>query len=328
MSTPRTLSSSQEPAIPPDRLKEFVRHIFTAHDVPGQDAETASAALVRANLRGVDSHGVARVPMYCERLRRKVTNARPNLGSMRVAPAVVQVDGDDGLGLVVGKFAMAKAVALAHESGIGLAGVKRSSHYGMGALYVLQAVEAGCVGMAFTNASPALPVWGGNSPFLGTSPFAAAAPGGHGPPFVLDMACSIVARGKLKYAAQRGEAIPEGLALDKEGRPTTDGEKAFEGVMLPFGGVKGAGLSMLMEVLGGVLTGAAFGGEVRNPFKGLDGPQNTGHFFVALRADLFMPMDHFVERMQVLAERVRSQPLADGFEKILTPGEPEARCEI
>ena len=315
------------PAVRPDRLTEFVQHIFTAHDVPDQDAATAAAALVRANLRGVDSHGVARLPMYCERLRRKVTNARPNLDSMRVAPAVVQVDGDNGLGLVVGKFAMAEAIALAHESGIGLAGVKRSGHYGMGALYVLQAVEANCVGMAFTNASPALPVWGGRSPFLGTSPFAAAAPAGDGPPFVLDMACSIVARGKLKYAAQRGEAIPEGLALDKEGRPTTDGKKAFEGVMLPFGGMKGAGLSMLMEVLGGVLTGAAFGGEVRNPFKGLDGPQNTGHFFLALRADLFMPMDRFVERMQVLAERVRSQPLADGFEEILTPGEPEARCE-
>ncbi|KPJ78463.1 MAG: hypothetical protein AMJ54_03590 [Deltaproteobacteria bacterium SG8_13] len=320
-------SSEYRPVIRHDRLTDFVQRVFIAHNMPAEDAGTAAAALVKANLRGVDSHGVARVPMYCERLRRGVANARPNLRTMRVAPAVVQVDGDDGLGLVVGSHAMAAAVALALESGIGLAGVKRSGHYGMAALYVLQAVAAGCVGMAFTNASPALAVWGGRSPFLGTSPFAAGAPAGSSPPFVLDMACSIVARGKLKFAAQRGEAIGAGLALDRDGQPTTDGKKAFEGVMLPFGGVKGAGLSMLMDVLSGVLTGAAFGGEVRNPFTGLDAPQNTGHFFIALKADLFMPQQRFEQRMQVLADRVRSQPPAAGFEEILMPGEPEARTE-
>ena len=323
----RTLSLFAGPVIPHDRLADLVRQIFVAHDVPVEDAAGAAAALVRANLRGVDSHGVARVPMYCERLRRKITNARPNLRATRVATAVEQVDGDDGLGLVVGKYAMSEAISLASECGIGLVGVRRSGHYGMAALYILQAVEAQCVGFAFTNASPAIPVWGGRSPFLGTSPFAAGAPVGDGPPFVLDMACSIVARGRLKYAAQRGEAIAEGLALDKDGRPTTDGREAFEGVMLPFGGVKGAGLSMLMDVLSGVLTGAAFGGEVRNPFKGLDAPQNTGHFFIALKADLFMPLARFEERMKVLAERVRSQPPAEGFEEILMPGEPEHRTE-
>ena len=327
MGTRQTLSSPDKPVIRHDLLKDLVQQIFSAHDLPAEDAETAAAALVRANLRGVDSHGVARVPMYCERLRRGVANARPKLGSVRVAPAVVHVDGDDGLGLVVGKYAMAEAIALARQSGIGLAGVKRSGHYGMAALYVLQAVAAGCVGMAFTNASPAIPVWGGRRPFLGTSPFAAGAPSGGGPPFVLDMACSVVARGKLKFAAQRGEPISPGLALDKDGRPTTDGKKAFEGVMLPFGGVKGAGLSLLMEVLSGVLTGATFGGQVRNPFRELDAPQNTGHFFIALKADLFMPLERFEQRMQELAGRIRSQPLAEGFDEILMPGEPEERTE-
>jgi LDH2 family malate/lactate/ureidoglycolate dehydrogenase len=197
----------------------------------------------------------------------------------------------------------------------------------MGALYVLQAVEAGCIGLAFTNASPALPVWGGRTPFLGTSPFAAGVPAGAAPPFVLDMACSIVARGKLKFAAQRGDPIPEGLALDKQGRPTTDGAEAFEGVVLPMGGVKGAGLSMLMDVLSGVYTGAAFGGDVRNPFTGLDGPQHTGHLFLAFKADLFMPRDIFETRMQTLGARVKAQPRAEGFDEILMPGEPEDRKE-
>jgi len=306
-------------------LLGFVQRVFVGHGLPAADAETAARALVWANLRGVDSHGVARVPMYCERLRRGATNPRPDIVIRPVAPAASLVDGDDGLGLVVGKAGMGEAIRIAQEAGIGLVGVRRSGHYGMGALYVLQAIEAGCLGMAFTNASPALPVWGGRTPFLGTSPFAAGAPAGQAPPFVLDMACSVVARGKLKFAAQRGEPIPEGLALDREGRPTTDGAAAFEGVVLPFGGVKGAGLSMLMEVLSGVFTGAAFGGEVRNPFTGLDGPQGTGHFFVALRADLFQPLAVFADRMETLAARAKEQPLAPGFDEILMPGEPEHR---
>lgn len=309
------------------RLQEFVRQVFIAYGLPEEDAETSAYALVRANLRGVDSHGVARVPMYCNRLRRGVAKARPDIRVERVAPAAALVDGDDGLGLVVGRRGMQEAITLAREAGIGLVGVKRSGHYGMAALYILQAVEARCIGLAFTNASPALPVWGGHRPFLGTSPFAAGAPAGDGPPFVLDMACSIVARGRLKFAAQRGESIPEGLALDKHGRATTDGRAAFEGVMLPIGGVKGAGLSMLMEVFSGVLTGAAFGGEVRNPFTGLDAPQGTGHFFIALKADLFQAFEVIEERMKVLAARVKAQPLAAGFDEILMPGEPEYRRE-
>jgi len=308
-------------------LQQWMVKIFESYDLSPPDAGIAARALVKASLRGVDSHGVARTAMYCERLRRKVANPRPDIRITRVARAASLVDGDNGLGLVVGHRAMAEAVSIARESGIGLAGVKNSGHYGMGALYILQAIESRCVGLAFTNASPALPVWGGRTKFLGTSPFAAGAPAGPSGPFVLDMACSVVARGKLKFAAQRGQPIPEGLALDRQGRPTTDGAEAFEGVVLPMGGVKGAGLSMLMEVLSGVFTGAAFGGEVRNPFTGLDGPQGTGHFFMAIKAGLFMPLESFEARMRTLTRRVKEQPRAQGFDEILMPGEPETRTE-
>ncbi len=321
------MPNSESVTIRAEDLTNWLQPVFGAHGLPEADAATATRALVRASLRGVDSHGVARVPMYCERLRRGVANPVPDIRVQRTAPAAALVDGDNGLGLVVGPRAMDAAIAIARDKGIGLAGVRRSGHYGMAALYILQAVEAGCVALAFTNASPALAVWGGRTPFLGTSPFAAGAPAGAAPPFVLDMACSTVARGKLKFAAQRGDPIAEGLALDRHGRPTTDGAAAFEGVMLPMAGVKGSGLSMLMEVLSGVLTGAAFGGEVRNPFTGLDGPQNTGHFFLALRSDLFMTREDFDSRMQTLRERVTAQPRADGFEEVLMPGEPEARTE-
>ena len=321
------MPSSETVRIAVDDIKRWLQPVFESHGLPELDAATASRALIKASLRGVDSHGVARVPMYCERLRRGVANPQPDIRMQRTAPAVVSVDGDNGLGLVVAPRAMDAAMAIARENGIGLAGVRRSGHYGMAALYILQAVEAGFAALAFTNASPALAVWGGREPFLGTSPFAAGAPAGEAPPFVLDMACSTVARGKLKFAAQRGEPIAEGLALDRQGRPTTDGAEAFKGVVLPMGGVKGSGLSMLMEVLSGVLTGAAFGGEVRNPFTGLDGPQNAGHFFLALRTDLFMSREDFERRMQALRARVKIQPRAEGFQEILMPGEPEARIE-
>lgn len=321
------MAANQTVTMASEELARWLQQVFEHYDLRSTEARTAARALVKASLRAVDSHGVARVAMYCERLRRGVANPRPDIQVTRVATAVGLLDGDDGLGLVVGRRAMAEAITIARENGIGVVGVKRSGHYGMAALYILQAIEAGCAALAFTNASPALPVWGGRTQFLGTSPFAAGAPSGKGAPFVLDMACSKVARGKLKFAAQRGEPIPEGLALDRQGRPTTDGAEAFEGVVLPMGGVKGSGLSLLMEVMSGVMTGAAFGGEVRNPFTGLDGPQGTGHFFMAMKADLFMPMDAFETRMETLAKRVKAQPRAAGFDEIMMPGEPEARSE-
>jgi LDH2 family malate/lactate/ureidoglycolate dehydrogenase len=139
------------------------------------------------------------------------------------------------------------------------------------------------------------------------------------------MAMTTVARGKLKFAAQRGEAIPPGLALDKEGRPTTDGAAAFEGTVLPFGGVKGACLSWMMDLLAGAFTGARYGGEVGNPFATLDRPQGTGHLLIAIRGDLFMPMTELLERLDDLAGRAKDLPKAAGIEEILSPGEPETR---
>jgi LDH2 family malate/lactate/ureidoglycolate dehydrogenase len=197
----------------------------------------------------------------------------------------------------------------------------------MAALYALRAARAGQVGMVFTTASPAMPPHGGRAKFLGTSPLAVAAPTGDGPPFCLDMAMSVAARGKLKFAAQRGQPIPRGLALDRDGRPTADGAAAFDGTVLPFGGVKGAGLSWMMDVLAGALTGAGHAGEVANPFTGLDRPQNAGNLMLAIRADLFMPLAAFVGGMNRLAARAKAVPLADGFDEILSPGEPEARRE-
>ena len=223
---------------------------------------------------------------------------------------------------------MGEAIRIAQETGTALVSVKNSNHYGMAAYYVLQALEAGLIGMAFTNASPAFPPWGGRAPFFGTSPLAVAVPAGKQPAFVLDMAMSVSARGHVYMAAQAGSVIPSGLALDAEGLPTTDPNALINGgAMLPFGGVKGTALSMLMDILGGVLSGAAFAGQVGNPHSGFDRPQNVGHLFICFRPDLFMTREAFLSRMDELIVTMKAQPKAQGFDEILVPGERERRNE-
>jgi LDH2 family malate/lactate/ureidoglycolate dehydrogenase len=207
---------------------------------------------------------------------------------------------------------------------VGLALASHSNHFGIAACYLLQAVEVGMAAMVLTNASPAMPVWGGRTAFLGTSPFALAAPGGHAP-LLLDMATSVAARGKIRRAARSGESIPEGWALDEDGRPTTDAGAALSGIVLPLGGPKGSGLSLMMEALAGVISGAAFGGEVRNQYSDLETPQNVGHLFLAFRVDLFMPSQDYDARIDALVERAKACPTADGFDEILVPGERESR---
>jgi LDH2 family malate/lactate/ureidoglycolate dehydrogenase len=312
--------------VPAKLLHRLTSDIFAAHGVPRNDADRVAECLVEADLRGVASHGVGRIPIYTERLRRKLVNPTPSLATERAMTVAARVDGDNGLGFVVGTRAMELAIEIAGTHGVGLVLAHRSTHYGMAASYLMQALEAGFCAFAFTNASPAMPIWGGRDAFLGTSPFAFAAPGGDGcPPVVIDMAMSVVARGKIRRAMQRGEKIPEGWALDAEGRATTDAKAGYEGVVLPAAGVKGSALSLMMEILAGVLSGAAFGGEVRNQYVDFEQPQNVGHCFLALKPDLFMPRAELAQRMGDLARRAKSGARAQGVDEILLPGEPEAR---
>lgn len=314
--------------VSPDVLRAFTREIFEKLGLSAKDAAIVSDCLVKANLRGLDSHGIARIPIYAERLRLKLVNPRPKIEITRVAPSAVHVDGDDAMGMVAGKRAMAEAVAIAKENGVGLAGVKKSTHYGMAATYVLQAVSEDCIGFAFTNSSPGMPPWGGRKPMLGVNPLAVGVPAGKRPPFVLDMAMSIIARGKMRLAGLQKEPIPEGLGLDKEGCPTTDGMKVFNGgTVLPFGGPKGSGLAIWMEIMGGIFTGAAFAGDMRSLYEDFSGPQRIGHVFMAIRPDLFVSMDSFKDYMDTMIERFTGSPKAAGFEEILMPGEPEERAE-
>jgi LDH2 family malate/lactate/ureidoglycolate dehydrogenase len=311
--------------VPATTLTEFSTQMFQVAGLSAPDAATAAGVLINADLRGVWSHGVIRLPMYIQRLQNKVANSKPNIQTQQMAHSAVSVDGDHGLGLVVAPAAMSATIKLAKQTGIAVAGVKNSGHFGAASYYLQQAIDADCIGLVFTNASKALPPWGAMAPFFGTSPFGFAAPTYPGEVFMLDMAMSRIARGKLKFAAQRGEQIPLGFALDTNGRPTTDGAAGFEGIMLPFGEHKGAAMSWMMDILGGVFTGAAFGGDVANPFKRFDVTQGVGHTFIAIRADLFQPLMVFKDRMSELLKRVKNLPKAHGVDEVLSPGEPENR---
>ncbi|MFJ1292962.1 Ldh family oxidoreductase [Paracoccus yeei] len=310
-----------------EALTEYARAMFLSAGLREADAALVAGDLVKANLRGIDSHGVSRIPMYLERLRRGLVNPRPNVTLTKVAGAVAHVDGDNGMGFIASDAAMNAACDLAADMGIGLAGVHRSTHFGMGACYALRAIERGYISLIFTNSSPAIPMWGGRTTFLGASPIAAGIPGGKHPPYVMDMAMTVIARGKIRLAAMKGDPIPQGLALDVDGNPTTDAAKAFEGVCLPFGGVKGSVLGTLMDLLAGLFTGANFGGDVKSLYFDHSEPQNVGHLFFAIRPDLFMALTDFQARMDTFYERIKELPRAAGVDEIMLPGEPEQRRE-
>ncbi|WP_297620425.1 Ldh family oxidoreductase [uncultured Roseicyclus sp.] len=302
--------------------------LLVAARVPQADAAIAARCLVRADLRGVDTHGMVRLPGYLDRIARGLVDPAPALVFETVAPAAARLDGQNGLGFVVASRAVDHGIAMARQMGLGLIGVRNSTHFGMAANYLLQAIEAGFAAMVYTNASPAMPPWGGRAEMFGTSPFAVGVPAPGSVPFVLDMAPSVVARGKIRKAAREGRPIPEGWALDAAGRDTTDAQAAMAGgVLLPIGGPKGAGMSMMMDILCGVLTGARYGGEVGDQYKRFDRPQGVGHFILVMRPDLFLPADEIAARMGDLVTRVKANPLAEGADQIFMPGEIEALRE-
>lgn len=217
---------------------------------------------------------------------------------------------------------MELAIEAARVYGIGMTSVKHSNHYGMSAWLVQQALDEGMMSLVFTNSSPALPPWGGKSKLVGVSPIACGAPGRESSNFILDMAPSVAARGKIYKAKRRGEKIPLDWALDSEGRRTDDPEAALGGVMLPMGGPKGSALAIMMDVFSGVLSGSAFAGHVTGPYDPSK-PADVGHFLVAIKPDLFMSLDDFRDRMQYLYDRVVGSEKMAGVDRIYFPGEIE-----
>ncbi|KAL2350161.1 putative malate/L-lactate dehydrogenase [Cryomyces antarcticus] len=302
--------------------RTFVQAVLTGNGVPQENAAIVANCVVAADLRGVDTHGINRIPSYMARIRQGVLNATASPELHQTTPVVAQVDGHNTFGFLSAHLGMSSAVSMAQTYGIGMVSVKHSNHFGMSAWIVQQALDAGMMSLVFTNSSPALPVWGGRGKLMGVSPIACGAPAGRTKPFILDMAPSVAARGKIYKAKRRGEKIPVDWALDAEGRRTDDPAAALEGVMLPMGGPKGSALSIMMDVFSGVLSGSAFAGHVTNPYDP-SRPADVGHFLVAIKPDLFMDLEEFKERMDYLYQRVVGSERMAGVDRVFFPGEIE-----
>ena len=310
-----------------DSLRSFCEEIFVSCGMAPEDAFIVADGLVQSNLRGVDSHGVTRVGIYAKRLKMGLVNPRPEVKILRESDATMLVDGDNGMGQVVGVSALELGLDRAKQSGGVYVGVRRSNHYGAGAYYVQRAVARDVAAFAYSNAPPTMAPWGGVDPYVGTNPYAFGVPAGGHPPIILDMATSIVARGKIILAAERGETIPEGWAIDKQGNQTTDAQEALQGSVLPFGGPKGYGLSLMIDIMAGALTGAGFGPRVNSLYDNFDEPQDVGAFFQLIDIGQFADPAAFKANIDRMIEEIKSSRRAEGTEEIFLPGEIEFRME-
>ena len=246
-----------------DDLRKFAREVLTRVGVPSDHAAMTANSLVEADQRGVHTHGLAYLPVYVQRLMAGGINPAPAIRLVSERPSTALIDGDNGLGQVVGVQAIQLAINKAREHGAGLVGVRNSNHFGAAAHYAMAAAREGMIGLAMSNIGPTMAPWGGITPCYGNNPISYAVPTGEAA-IVLDMATSVVSRGRISAAAARGETIPLGWACDREGRPTQDPNLALEGLLLPVGGYKGYGIALLIDILSGVLTGGAFGQGVGN----------------------------------------------------------------
>ena len=309
-------------------LTEFAEHCFIACGCIAEHAATVAANLVRADLRGIESHGVTRIPIYVERLLRGAVAPRPELRVERQDGGCAVVDGGNGPGAVVSCFANSVAIDLARSNGIGFVATRRSNHNGIASYYTMQTARQGMIGMSATNAARSLVVWGARESALGANPMSYAVPAGRYDTIVLDMSSTVVARGKIVERAKRGETIPEGWAIDRHGRPTTDAREGEAGFVLPFAGPKGSGFAMIVDILGGVLSGANYGRRIPNLYHDFENAQNIGHCFMAIDVARFMPLDAFIARVEDMIAALKSATRAEGVEEILMPGEPERRTEL
>jgi LDH2 family malate/lactate/ureidoglycolate dehydrogenase len=318
-----------EMKVPAEKLSAFCAACFEKAGLSPAAAQLTAHNLVFANLRGVDSHGVIRLKIYIERLRAGgfKANAEPQVVSEHDSAAVI--DAGHGVGQIAATMAIKVAISKAEKSGMAVVTVKNSNHFGASAFYATQAVEHGMIGFAATNAGPTMAPTGGREGRLGNNAVAIAVPAGRFPPVILDMATGAVAWGKIFVAQQEKRSIPTTWALDKNGVPTDDpNAAAHQGLIQPFGGYKGYGLSLLLDILTGVLSGGGFSKQVRTLYQQVDTPAEIAHTCGALRISAFMPLAEFQQRMEEIIEQMHSCPTAPGVERIFVPGEIEHETQL
>jgi L-2-hydroxycarboxylate dehydrogenase (NAD+) len=299
------------------RLK--LKQIFTKHKLSKKHSEICADYLIKAELVGAKSHGLARLKMYCDRIRKGLINPNPKIKIKKISSSVSYVNADNSIGFVSADMGINQAIKNAKKTGIGLVAVKKSGHYGLSSFYAEQAVKKNLMVFCFTNAPPALAPHGAKKSLFGTNPICFGVPTGN-VPFILDASTSMINRGKIRRADKLGEKIPFGVALDKKGRITTNAKEALLGTQLPIAGFKGSGLAWMVDILSGVLTGSSHGGKTRDPFDDFTGPQNMGHLFITINPKIFSG-NNFIKEMKKNIKLVKRLPKAKGFKSILYPGE-------
>ena len=304
-------------------LERAVATLLVAVGVGDGDARLVADALVAADARGMHSHGVSRLPVYARRIAAGGARAGVAGTLVKETASTAVLDGEDGIGQVIAMRAMREAIHKARATGAGVVAVRRSNHFGEGAHYVAEAVGQGMIGLITTNGSPNMPYWGGRISVLGTLPLAVGVPAGAEPPIILDLAFGTVSKGKILQAAARGDKIPLGWAVDRDGRETDDPNAVLDGGWtLPVGAYKGSGLILIMEVLSAVLSGALVATDVRDLYGAEDEPQGLGHFALALDIGAFIERSTFEARMDGLIRTIKA---SGDPEAILMPGEREHR---
>ncbi|MBE0555767.1 MAG: Ldh family oxidoreductase [Proteobacteria bacterium] len=305
-----------------DQLETFCTRVLEKLGVPREEAEITAVTLVWANLRGVDTHGVLRLPLYAARLKSGAMAPSLNLTTEKETIATALLNGHDGIGQVISCRAMEMAIRKAREAGVSYVAVRNSNHFGAAAYYAMMALDHDMIGLTFTNASPRLAPTGGVERLFGNNPWSIAVPAGRRPPVVLDMANSVVAAGKIRVLKKEGKPIPEGWALNQYGEPTTDPDDALKGILLAIGGYKGYGITLMVDLLTGVLTDSNYGPRV----KGLDQDADragTAHSFMAVSLAAFTDVAAFNARMEAYVDEIKTSQKARGSAVIYVPGEPE-----
>lgn len=313
---------AQEIRIPANVLHDVSQKLLEKVGVPADQADLIARVIVRADLRGIGSHGVLRLPAYIHKVQRGLMAAHTQVTLVREKGATALLDGGGGFGQVAGVRGMEEAIRRAEEYGVGSVGVRNANHFGIAAYYAMMALEKGMIGIVVSNAAPSMAPWGGIEPLLGSNPLCVAIPTGEEVNLVLDMASTNVARGKIRLAARQGQKIPLGWALDSQGKPTDDPQAALEGTLLPIGGPKGYGLALVNDALAGVLTGSPFGPAIPS-LHDLDRRSAVGFFFQALDVAAFAERAEFESRMQKMLATIRGSARAEGVERIYIPGEIE-----
>ena len=300
-------------------LEKTLVKIFLNHKLNKDHSKISSRALINAELVGAYGHGLSRLKMYCNRLQKKLINPNPKIRIKKISNSISLIDADNSIGFVAADVGIKKAIQNAKKTGIGMVAVKNSGHYGLSGYYAEKAVKKNLITMIYTNAPPAIAPHGALKSLFGTNPICFGAPTGSNVPFILDTSISMINRGKIRVAARNNQKIPEGVALDKFGKPTTDAKKALAGVQLPIAGFRGSGLAWMVDILSGVLTGGNHAGRVKDPFDDFTGPQNIGHLFITFKANLFQK--NYNQRIKDNIKTIKKLPKIKGIKEIMYPGQ-------